>query len=124
MPPVAPTQCQPLSSTAYTAYGLAFQVFAAEYAPEGVSQTLLQSEVTAAIQQFGGSSEIVQYLINKGVMRPDVDLDEAAKVVDATMLLSSMRDPTKGWSCCMNADGNWFPYHPKYGWDGSQRCAE
>jgi hypothetical protein len=124
MPPVAPTQCQPLSSNAYTSYGIAFQIFAAGYVPDGVSQALLQSQVTAAVQQFTDSTQIVQYLINKGIIGTDVDQDEASKVVAATMLLAAQRDPNNGWSCCKNANGTWYPYHPKYGWDESQRCAE
>lgn len=124
MPPIPPTQCQPISSNTYTAYGVSFQVFAAGFVPDDVSQTLLHSEVHAAVQQFSESSEIVQHLISKGVIDATADEDEVSKLVAATMLLSSIRTVANGWSCCLHSDGMWFPYHPKYGWDTSQRCAQ
>lgn len=123
MPPIPPTQCQPLSASAYTAYGIAFQVFAAGFVPDDVNQTLLQTEVNSALQQSGNPTMIVAYLIGKGVIRATVDESEATKIVAATMLLSSVRDTASGWSCCKNADGRWYPYHPKYGWDHSQICS-
>jgi hypothetical protein len=123
MPPIPPTQCQPLSPSAYAAYGTAFQLFAAGFVPDDVDEALLQAEVNLAMQQSGDPSVIIGYLTNKRVIKATVSESEATSVVAATMLLSSMRGTGSGWSCCRNSEGKWYPYHPKYGWDNSQRCA-
>jgi hypothetical protein len=112
-----------MSSSAYTTYGIAFQMFAGDYVLDDVTQTHLHAEVAAALQLSSDPDAIVQYLVNKGIIKTTADTQEAAKIVNATIILSSQRSQTNGWSCCMHDNGSWYPFHLKYGWDLSQRCA-
>lgn len=92
----------------------------AKMVPSSVTRPQLNVAAQTAVAASLDPTAIEADLRRNGMIKPEVDVVLAVKVINATLTVT---EPVKDFSCCLNPNtGKWQPWDPSYGWVIGETC--